>query len=179
MKFKQQETKCPVCSEINLLGADRCSHCFHSLMAVSLPGPRKGENIQSTLMTAPISDLLTGKDLLVADPDDTIQEVIHIFQKEKKDCILVFKNKNLVGILNQRDIVQRVLGIHKDLSKVTVGAVMTPNPEFVRGDDPIAYVVNKMAMGNFRHVPVLSADGRPLSIATVRDVLKRLDRRDE
>ncbi len=62
---------------------------------------------------------------------------------------------------------------------MTVGADMTPNPEFVRGDDPIAYVVNKMAMGNFRHVPVLSADGRPLSIATIRDVLKRLDRRDE
>ena len=171
---KPQETKCPACGTESLPGADRCEQCLHSLMNVALPGPRKGESMKRALMTAPLSDLLTGKDLLVADPDDSILKVIRIFQKDKKDCILVFKKKKLVGILSQRDIILRVLGKHKDLTKVTIGAVMTPNPEFVKGEDPIAFVVNKMAMGGFRHVPVLAADGQPLSIATIRDVLKRL-----
>ena len=170
-------TKCPSCGADNLPGDDRCAKCLHSLMAVQLPQSKKGEKFQQMLMTAPISDLLTGKDLLVADPKDSVQTLVRIFQKEKKDCVLVFKRTHLVGIISQRDLVRKVAGIHKDLSKITVDSVMTANPEWVRPEDPIAFVVNKMAMGGFRHVPVLQADGKPLSIITIRDVLRYLARR--
>jgi len=33
-------------------------------------------------------------------------------------------------------------------------------------------------MGGFRHLPVLAADGAPLSIIMIKDVLKYLSRRD-
>jgi CBS domain-containing protein len=174
---RQPVTKCPSCGAENLLGADRCGQCLHSLMTVDLPKAKQGEKMQEVMMTAPIGGLLTGKDLLVASTTDTIQKIVKIFQKEEKDCVLVFSKKKLVGILSQRDILHRVAGRHKDLSKVTVAAVMTPNPEYVRAEDPIAFVVNKMALGGFRHVPVLDAAGQPLSIITIRDVLRYIGRR--
>lgn len=176
---RKEKTKCPSCGAENLLGEDRCDQCLHSLMTVDLPRPKRGEKIQQIMMMAPISGLVTGTDLLVASTTDTVEKVVKIFQKEKKDCVLVFKRKKLVGILSVRDVLYKVAGTVKDLSKVTVQGVMTPNPEFVRAEHPIAFVVNKMAMGGFRHLPVLSADGQPLSIITIRDVLRYLDRRDE
>jgi CBS domain-containing protein len=31
---------------------------------------------------------------------------------------------------------------------------MTRDPSFVHPEDPIAFAINKMAMGGYRHVPV-------------------------
>jgi len=35
-------------------------------------------------------------------------------------------------------------------------------------------VLNKMAVGGFRHVPVVDADGRPVFVVSVRDVVEFL-----
>ena len=169
--------KCPSCGFENLGGEDRCQQCLHSLMHVDLPMPKKSDKIQSMMMTAPISELLTGKDLLVASTADSIEQIVTILQKEKKDCVLIYKKQKLVGIISDRDLLRKVAGHYKDLSKVKAEAIMTPNPEFVRADDPIAYVVNKMATGGFRHVPVLREDGTPFSIISIKDVLGYLSRR--
>lgn len=173
------DIKCPACGFDNLEGEDRCAQCLHSLMQRDIPRPKKDDHFQQIMMTRPIVDLLTGKDLLVASPGDSIQKVVRIFQEKKKNCVLVYKRKKLVGILSHRDILLRVVGKYDDLSKIKVEAVMTPHPEYVRADAPIAYVLNKMAMGGFRHVPVLAQDGTPLSIILIKDVLGYLSRRDK
>lgn len=165
---------CPFCSFRNIEGEDRCQRCFHSLMQRDIPHPKRDDKIQHALMTRPVRDLLTGLDLLVCSPKDTVQKVVQIFQKDKKSCVLVYEKKKMVGILSNRDILLRVAGTHKDLGKVTVGEVMTKNPSFVRPDDPIAFAVNKMSMGGYRHVPVLRDDGTPVSILLIRDVLRYL-----
>ena len=171
------DIKCPTCGFNNLEGVDRCGQCLHSLMQLDIPSPKKSDKFQSVIMTAPISVLLTGKDLLVASTADAVDKIVKIFQKEKKNCVLIYKKKKLVGILSNRDLLLRVAGKYKDLSKVKVETVMTPNPEYVRPDDPIAYAVNKMSMGGFRHVPVLREDGTPVSILLIQDVLSYLARR--
>jgi CBS domain-containing protein len=168
---------CPSCGHDNILGEDRCVACLHSLMQRDLPKPRKDDAFQSVMMTAPVSELLTGKDLLVASTTDSIQKVVGTFQKEKKDCVLIYKKKKLVGILSYRDLLRKVVGKYNDLSKVKVEQIMTPNPEYVKADHPIAYMVNKMAMGGYRHVPVLAEDGAPLSIVSIKDVLGYLSKR--
>lgn len=169
--------KCSTCGFENLQGEDRCQQCLHSLMQRDLPKPRHDDALQFVMMRAPISDLVTGKDLLVANTTDTIQKIVKILQKENKDCVLIYKKKKLAGILSYRDLLWKVASEKSDLSKVKVEAIMTSNPEYVRGEDPIAYVVNKMATGGFRHVPVLQADGAPLSIVSIKDVLGYLSKR--
>lgn len=170
---------CPSCGFENIQGEDRCSQCLHSLMQRDLPRPKKDDGFQRVMMTTPIGELLTGKDLLVASTADTVQKIVKIFQKENKNCVLIYKKKKLVGIVSFRDILRKVAGKHKDLSKVKAEIVMTPNPEYVKSEDPIAYAVNKMAMGGYRHLPVLAADGAPLSIIMIKDVLKYLSKRDK
>ena len=90
-----------------------------------------------------------------------------------------FNRKKLVSIISNRDLLKRVVGKYQDLSKVKAEAVMTSNPEYVKGEDPIAYAVNKMAVGGYRHLPVLRADGTPLSIIMIKDVLSYLSRRNK
>jgi CBS domain-containing protein len=166
--------QCPSCGHTNIQGADRCEECLHSLMERDLPRHRKEDNLQRMMMTAPISDLLTGKDLLVAKPTDSVEKIVKIFQQKKKSCVLIYEHKRLKGIVSNRDLMLKVAGKQSDLAQVKVMEVMTPNPEYVRADAPIAYVLNIMALGGFRHVPVLAQDGTPLSIISIQDVLAYL-----
>ena len=166
--------KCSACGFDNPVSEDRCQQCLHSLMQRSVPADLKKD--QEALFSKPVSELLTGLDLLVCSPSDSVQKVLSTFQKFKKNCVLVYDKKTLVGILSNRDILLRVAGRYKDFTKVKVEEVMTKNPGFVRAEDPIAFAVNKMSMGGYRHVPVLRGDGTPVSILLIRDVLVYLSK---
>ena len=50
---------------------------------------------------------------------------------------------------------------------------MTPDPVVLRHDDPIAVAIHKMAVGGFRHIPIIE-DGRPTGVVTARDVFHHL-----
>jgi CBS domain-containing protein len=168
------DTKCPYCGADTFPGDERCPKCFHSMMVREMPKIRKGEGFHEAMLARPVSELLTGADLLVCAPEDTVLKVVEIFQKAQKGCILVYKSKKMVGILSNRDLLLRVAGKYEDLSKVHVADVMTPNPGYVKPEDPMAFAVNKMAMGGYRHVPVLREDGTPVSILLIKDVLRYL-----
>jgi len=167
--------KCSSCGADNIDGEDRCQQCFHSLMQREPVTLQRGNDaFQRAMMTRPVSELLTGQDLLVCSPSDSVQKIVKVFQKFKKGCVLVYAKRKLVGILSNRDLLLRVAGRFKDLSQVKVEQVMTRNPGWVRPQDPVAFAVNKMAMGGYRHVPVLNADGTPVSILLIKDVLRYL-----
>ena len=168
------DTKCPYCGADTLPGDERCPQCFHSMMVREMPQVRKGDLLHQALLSHPVSELMTGADLLVCAPEDTVLKVVEIFRKEKKGCVLVYKSKKLVGILSNRDLLLRVAGKYDDFSKVKVSDVMTSNPGFVRPEDPMAFAVNKMAVGGYRHVPVIREDGTPVSILLIKDVLRYL-----
>lgn len=168
------DTKCPYCGATTLPGEERCPQCLHSTMAREMPQVKKGDALHSALLSHPVSQLMTGADLLVCSPTDTVQKVVQIFQKEKKGCVLVYQKKKLVGILSNRDILMRAALKDDSLAKMKVEDVMTPNPGSVTPADPLAYALNKMAMGGYRHVPVLRTDGSPVSILLIKDVLRYL-----
>ena len=49
----------------------------------------------------------------------------------------------------------------KGLSASAVREFMTPDPVVLRPDDTLAVAIHKMAVGGFRHIPVVDAAGRP------------------
>lgn len=167
--------KCSACGYDNPDTEDRCVQCLHTLMQreVVLGKTRADPEV---LFRKPVSELLTGLDLLVCSPDDSVEKIVKVFQKFKKACVLVYSRKKLVGILSNRDLLLRVAGRYKDLSKVKIEEVMTKNPGYVMADDPIAFAVNKMSLGGYRDVPVLRADGTPVSILLIKDVLRYLSK---
>ena len=50
---------------------------------------------------------------------------------------------------------------------------MTHDPVILRSGDPVAVAINKMAVGGFRHVPIVDA-GRPVGVVSARDVFRHL-----
>jgi CBS domain-containing protein len=92
-------------------------------------------------------------------------------QEAEADCVLVTVDGQLVGIFTDRDAVLKAAG--RRLGAFHVGDFMTPDPVVLRHDDPIAVAIHKMAVGGFRHIPIVE-NGRPTGVVTARDVFQHL-----
>jgi len=52
-----------------------------------------------------------------------------------------------------------------------VGEVMTPDPETLGPDDGIAFALNRMILGGYRHIPIVDEAGEPLAVLSLREVV--------
>ena len=48
---------------------------------------------------------------------------------------------------------------------------MTENPEYLSPEDPLAYALNKMHIGGFRHVPIVDDDLKPIGLISISDII--------
>jgi CBS domain-containing protein len=160
--------RCPVCGFDNLTGAEICDNCGADLAGHDVPQPATtfdgrllGEHLDALGAAAPIS----------VEPDTRLDAVITRMHDGGTDCVLVVSEGRLVGIFTDRDAVLKVAG--KRLGGLKVGDFMTTDPVVLRHDDPIAVAIHKMAVGGFRHIPIVE-DGRPTGVVTARDVFRHL-----
>lgn len=102
-------------------------------------------------------------------PSTSLREAIDRMNEARVGCVLVMAEEIIVGILTERDVLQDVVG-KLDL-KTEVAAVMTRNPETVRLTDTIAYALNRMHVGGYRHLPVTDDDGHPAGVVSIRDIV--------
>ena len=127
------------------------------------------EKISGAILTEPIRGLeLRGP--ICVHRETTVRDATTAMNDARVGCVLVMEDEQLVGILTERDILKKVVG-QLDLNS-PVGRIMTSDPETVGMDDGIAYALNKMHIGGYRHIPVLDRQGRPMGVVSMRDVVK-------
>lgn len=100
-----------------------------------------------------------------------VHEAIQKMKNGHIGCVCVVENQSLVGIFTERDVLTKVVGSGVDISKTIVADVMTPDPEYLFEDDQIAFALNRMQVGGFRHVPLVDLKGKPQGVVSVRDIL--------
>jgi CBS domain-containing protein len=159
---------CPVCGFLNLVGAEVCDNCGADVGGHDLPQPAL--SFQGRLLGEHLDELGAPPPITVA-PDMPVDAVIARMQETGTDCVLVTVDEQLLGIFTDRDAVVRAAG--KTLGALHVGDVMTADPVVLAHDDPIALAIHKMAVGGFRHIPIIE-DGRPTGVITARDVFHHL-----
>jgi CBS domain-containing protein len=165
------KAKCPYCGHENIMGADLCEKCLHSLTQKDAPQPGK-DKMQRVIMTERVADFISKVPPIMVSPSTSMQEVVDkMHEFPKKGCVLICdEKKHLVGIVSVRDILLRVAGVIKDLKACPVSQVMTKNPEFLDKDTPLSFALHKMSIGKFRHVPVVDK-GVPIGVVSTRDVI--------
>ena len=85
-------------------------------------------------------------------------------------AVLVEREGRAVGIFTERDVLRRVVLRGLDQAR-PVSEVMTRDPETLRLDDGIAFALNRMIVGGFRHVPIVDEGGRPQAVLSLREVV--------
>jgi len=111
---------------------------------------------------------------LVVEEGTNLKNALNLLQKKEQNCLLIVSGNKLSGILTERDILLKVTGKGFDLDLVTVEEFMTPNPEHLGPEDPIAYALNKMHIGGFRHVPIVDDDLIPISVISISHIISTI-----
>jgi CBS domain-containing protein len=159
---------CPVCQWQNYLGEDTCENCGADLTSTDTPEP--ATSFHGKLLGAHLDELGAPEPETV-EAESPVGEAVDRMRRESLDCLLVTDDGRLVGIFTDRDAVLKVAGRADDLRPVR--EFMTPDPVILRRDDPIAVAINKMAVGGFRHVPIVDR-GRPIGVVSARDVFRHI-----
>ena len=159
---------CPVCQWQNFLGDDVCENCGADLSRGDTP--EATTTFHGRLLGMHL-DRLGAPRPHVAEAGLPVTAAIERMRAESIDCLLVMDGSALVGIFTDRDAVLKV-GARVDDPR-TLGEVMTPDPVVLRRDDPVAVAIHKMAVGEFRHVPIVD-DGHPIGVVSARDVFRHL-----
>lgn len=115
------------------------------------------------------------KDPLVVKPDTTLAECIATLQRHKVGSLLVVDDDGkLAGIFTERDCIMKVMGKVDSLKDAIVSDFMTKNPVRERPEASIAFALNLMSHGGFRHVPIVDQDDVPIGIVSVKDVVDHI-----
>jgi CBS domain-containing protein len=164
---------CPLCGHKgNLPGADWCVWCLFDLAAIDRPAAH--DRVEQSLMTEPVSALDPRVPVTVPADADLGAAVREMIAKQVGAVLVTDPVGRLVGILTERDFLTKVADTG-DFDARPVAAFMTRHPETVAGDDPLAFALAKMAGGGYRHLPVV-ADGKPVGVVSVRDILRHIVR---
>ena len=159
---------CPVCRFGNFPGDDTCANCGADLWNADTP--QQVTTFRGKLLGLHLDELGAPAPQLI-DVGERVEEAITRMQRDGIDCLLVTEGGKLVGIFTDRDAILKVAGTGDGAR--TMAEVMTRDPVILRSGDPVAVAIHKMAVGGFRHVPIVKG-GVPVGVVSARDVFRHL-----
>ncbi|MCC7146668.1 MAG: CBS domain-containing protein [Phycisphaeraceae bacterium] len=107
-------------------------------------------------------------------PNTEVDDVLRIMVENDIACVLVTRGNRLEGIFSERDVLVKVAERYDQVKTDPISRFMTANPACVHETDSPAKAINIMAVGGFRHVPILDADDRVVGLLGPRRVTRYL-----
>ncbi|WP_297093288.1 CBS domain-containing protein [Thermococcus sp.] len=111
---------------------------------------------------------------VIVKPGDTVHRVARILSKNKVGSAVVVKGDEIVGIITDRDILDKVVAKGRDPKTVKVEEVMTKNPITIEDDYEVQDAIDKMMDKGIRRLLVTRL-GRPIGFVTAADLLAALN----
>ena len=165
---------CPSCGHDNLPGADHCAQCQTSLTQEDVPVALIRSGIEQSLSKDTI-EILNPVAAVSVSEETPLDTAVQIMRQKEIGCLLVTDHRGkLCGIFTERDLLNKVAGSVEDLTRHTVSQFMAFRPETVQADQLLAYALQRMKVGDLRHLPLIDDEGRPKEIISSRDIINYL-----
>ena len=164
---------CPSCGHANIPGSDECARCMCDFSSLDVPTAH--DRVEASVISDSVRALKPKAPVTISRHallGDALQRMV---DEEIGALIVTDEKQQIVGILTERDYLTKVVGVIGDYAHQPLESIMTPNPESVGPDDSFAYVLQRMDIGGYRHLPVVE-NGRPVGIISVRDVIRHITR---
>jgi CBS domain-containing protein len=117
-----------------------------------------------------LRDLIRDRKLYSIDASRTVLEAARYMMEHSIGAVSVMRSGSLVGILSERDIMNRVVAVGRTPGTTAVSEVMTANPRTVDAGESIEECLFIMREFGFRHLPIV--DGNDVKgLVSLRDVL--------
>jgi len=121
---------------------------------------------------AMIYDLVKDRRVYSIEADHTVLEAARFMMEHNIGALPVMRNGELVGIVSERDIMNRVVAAGRMPGTTKISEIMTANPKSISVDESVENSLFLMREFGFRHLPI--TDGKQLKgLVSLRDLLLR------
>ena len=110
-------------------------------------------------------------------PGTSIRLALQVLRDLRIARLVVVENRRIVGIFTERDVLENIAERYQRVADSPVREFMTCDPVVVYECDPVGAALAAIAVGGYRHVPVLSMSDEVLGIVSPRRVFDFLQRR--
>lgn len=117
-----------------------------------------------------LRELVKDRRVYFVNANQTVLDAARYMMEHSVGAVPVMRDGKLIGILSERDIMNRVVAVGRTPGTTAVSEVMTANPRAVAADESIEECLFIMREFGFRHLPIV--DGTELKgLVSLRDVL--------
>jgi CBS domain-containing protein len=108
---------------------------------------------------------------IIAKPDMTVHQAAKTMKAERVGSLVIVEDDTPIGIITERDLVDKVVAEGKVPSKVTVKEVMSTPLVTVGPNESVAEAARRMSTLKMRRLPVVF-EGHLIGILTENDILR-------
>ncbi|WP_048152236.1 CBS domain-containing protein [Palaeococcus ferrophilus] len=115
---------------------------------------------------------------VVVRPSDTVDKVAKKLSRAQVGSAIVMKRDDIVGIITDRDILNKVVAKGRNPREVKVEEIMTPKPYTIEYDEDISDAAELMIEKGIRRV-IVTKLGKPIGFLLAVDVLSAINSHEE
>lgn len=105
-------------------------------------------------------------------PDDMVYHALTIMAERNLSALPVVKNKELIGIISERDYARKVILQGKRSRETAVSEIMTAKVVTIEPDKTVNDCMAIMTERRIRHLPIATKEGEMIGIISIGDVMK-------
>lgn len=105
--------------------------------------------------------------------EDTLEAVVELMKTTAIGSVFVVDHReHLLGVITEFDLQAKDAWQVTDLAARSATDFMTPDPPSLSARSSIAAAIQEMAASGLAHVPLLGESGRPIAVASFREVAR-------
>lgn len=112
------------------------------------------------------------------EPDKTVYEAIEKMAAKNIGALLVLKNNALLGIITERDYLDKVVLMGRTSKTTTVQTIMSSDITTIKPDDTVEACMVLMTEQKIRHLPVVENDNVE-GVVSIGDLVKAVISKQE
>jgi len=109
------------------------------------------------------------KDVITIDHNKTVLDACDIYKEYKIGCLVVTDKESCIGIVTERDLIERTICLHRDPEKTKVDEIMSSDIKTVHALETLEKTIEIMEENKIKKLPVVQ-NNEIVGIITVTDI---------
>jgi CBS domain-containing protein len=114
---------------------------------------------------------IMAKQVITINADASVFDACMVYKEKKVGCLVVTKGETCVGIVTERDLIERTICQQRNPEKTKVHEIMSQDIKVVNSLDTVEKALEIMKHHKIKKLPVISSE-KVVGIITVTDIAK-------